>query len=91
MLTHYIRRKKKPGFSNKLNNALESIIVNAMPMDRLLTVDQAYTEAARCLKQEEITVPKRETFGPLLEDLAQRGFLVELHGARLQRFIDSVN
>jgi hypothetical protein len=91
MQTHYARRRKKLGVSTRLNSALESVVVQAVPPDRLVTIDQLRPAVtARCHAEGE-PPPGHAALPKLLEDLARRGFLAELHGTRVQRFVDSVN
>lgn len=91
MKTHYARRAKKYGTQNRLNNHLESAVLLAIPEDELVTVnEELYQDVVRQCRADDEPAPSRQGLAAVMEDLARREFLVELHGTRIERLVESI-
>jgi hypothetical protein len=86
MKTHYVRRAR-PARDAHLDTPQEAHVLGAIPGDQLVTEDRVVElTAAFCRKNTEaILTPK--AVGNLLRTLVSKGFVVEIHGSRLERIL----
>ena len=91
MQTHFTRRRRRATLTNKLTSAVESVVVQAVPEDRLVTADDLFAVVSDRCRAEGVTPPPRTGLPGLLSNLAEREFLTEVYGPRLGKFIDGLN
>jgi hypothetical protein len=90
MKTHYARRPGKPLMGDRLTSPVESVIVTALPTDRLVTMDELFPRLQQDCRREGVSCPNPSGVTNLLEDLAKRGFVYEVYGVRLDRFLSTL-
>ncbi len=88
METHYVRVKLP--VSKKLETTIEALIYQAVPGDRLITLEDVYERTRAAAQKADERVPSRKSFKLLLESMVNRGLIKELYGLRLQRMLELV-
>ncbi len=88
METHYIRCKLP--FNQKLSSPIETIIYNAVPAKRLVTIEEIYERSKAEAAKNGERFPSRKSFTTLVGSMADRGFIKEFYGMRLERILAMV-
>lgn len=88
METHYIRCKLP--FNQKLSSPIETIVYNAVPEKRLVTLDEIYTRARESASKHGERFPSRKVFVSLVASMSDRGFIKEFYGMKLERMLAMV-
>lgn len=90
METYFVRRTKKIGLSTKLENPMESIVLNCVPINAIHTLQEIYISVQNyCVKNKE-KVPSFDIFKNWLNLLIEKRFVIQIHGVQLQKLIDSL-
>lgn len=90
METHFVSRKQR--FHTRLNSVLEGVVYNKTPSDRLVLKDDIVAAAVRHFGDHPEDGPgptPREVCGTV-DSLAERGFLLEVNGVRLERWLEEI-
>jgi hypothetical protein len=89
METHFVRRPRK--FQDKLENALEGVVYQQTPLDKLVirTKLAADTLAYYDRHPEDGRFTLKD-IDAAINGLAKRGFLLEINGVRLERWLETV-
>lgn len=83
--THFIRQKA--GYHTKFYSPVESLIYQALPQDRLVTLEDIYTLLQNLCKSNAVGRPGRKNLDMILGDLATRGFVKRVEGKKLERLL----
>ena len=90
MLTHYVRRQKKIGLSTKVESVIESILLESIPFNKLVTFDEVDENFHRDLIKNKERQPSEQVVKNLLEGLIQKRFVVELNRVKLEKILDTL-
>lgn len=90
--THYV--KTRPRSSEKsLNDVLSSLVYSVIPGDILLTkqsiLDKVYTYYNQHPDECRGLTKRNTDISRAVENLTKNGFLKELHGIRISRWLDT--
>lgn len=89
MLTHFVRRAPK-GSARPLSSPVESLVLQAVPSDRLLTANGVYEAVAALALKEGERPPPRQGLENLLEGLAKGGHVYEVHPQRIKKMLEQI-
>jgi Tat protein secretion system quality control protein TatD with DNase activity len=85
MKTHYVRLRRPP--RSELDSPAESIVLAAVPLDRLVTVTDVFDVVAAAFRKEAINPPSQQGVANMLAKLAEREFVKEVVGVRLEAML----
>lgn len=84
--THYVRLRAP--FHRRLASPLEGLVYQAVPDDRLVTFEDVWGAVrGACPKNGTARPVSRKALEGVLAGLAERGFVCELHGVKLNRLV----
>lgn len=91
MLTHYVRRLKPP--NKPLGGPLQSLLLQIVPADKLVVQDEvlrSFHDYCTVKSSEVRGLPrnKQDVCGAL-NTLVEQGFVREVNGTRLSRWLDT--
>ncbi len=90
MLTHFIRKSKKIGLSVKVESVLESILLESIPFNKLVTFDELDENFLGNLLKNKEKIPTEQVTKNLLEGLIQKRFVIELNRVKLEKILDTL-
>lgn len=91
MKTHYAKRNGKPG--QRFETSIESIVYQIFPDDCLLTKNEIQEKIALYIKQKPFEVNGRvgsKEIDSCIVNLCQKGYLKEIFGVKLEKFIKTL-
>lgn len=81
--THFVRNNKVG--SKVLTGQLNSVVLNYIPRDQLVTKDSVVNIIMNSRDKNLFRNPK--TIENAVEDIIKQGFLIEIHGLRLEKVL----
>jgi len=90
MLIHYIRRPTKIGISSKVDCPEESIILESIPKDKLVTFEDLEKLIINYCNKHQEKLPHYSTIKNWVDTLVKKRFVVELHGTKLTKILETL-
>ena len=82
---HYIKSRRRAGPEDRLGSALESIILQVVPLDHLVTVDEIFRLAEMRCKIEGEKPPTLKSCENIVNELVRRGFVCCLNTRQIEK------
>lgn len=92
MKTHYAKVDPKPG--QKFETQIESVLYHIIPNDCLLTKNEIEDKLFVYIKNKPEEINKRLSFKEIdfcISNLCHKGYLKEIFGIKLEKFIKTVS
>lgn len=89
MQAHFARRPHR-GQTRQLGSPVESLVLQALATDQLMTADAVYERVLAIARKEGERPPPRQGLTPLLEGLAKQGLAYEVHPQRIKKMLEQI-